>query len=79
MTIHTTTPSLSLSPQRSPISDPALAQTLPRKQTDRDFGLVQPTAVLRGVMHRKPIPQAVAGLLAKAFHRHLSRVRKEAE
>ena len=52
MTVHATAPSLSLFPQRSPISDPALAQALPRKQTDRDLGLIQPTAVLGGVVRQ---------------------------
>jgi len=48
MAIHAATPSPSFSLQRDSISDPALAQALPRKQTDRDLGLVQPTAVLGG-------------------------------
>src|SRR5271167_2480743 len=77
VTIHTTAPGVSLYPQRSPISDPAVAQTLPRKQTDRDLGLVQPTAVFRGVVHPKPIPQPASGLLAKAFHHRLARMRTQ--
>src|SRR5437016_2228155 len=77
MAIHTAAPSESLPSQRSPISDPALTEALPRKQTDRDLGLVQPTAVLGGVMHRKPIPQPVPGLLAKAFHHRLVGMRTQ--
>src|SRR6266567_4289666 len=77
MAIHAAAPRPSLSPQRSPISDPALAQALPRKQTDRDLGLVQPTAVLGGVVHPKPIPQPASGLLAKAFHHRLAGVRTQ--
>ena len=73
MTVHATAPSLSLFPQRSPISDPALAQALPRKQTDRDLGLIQPTAVLGGLVHGEPIPQPASGLFAEAFHHRLAR------
>ena len=67
MTVNTTVPSLSLSQQSSAICDPALTQALPRKQTDRDLGLIQPTAVRGGVVHRKPIPQPASGHFAKAF------------
>src|SRR6201998_2168709 len=77
MTVHATAPSLSLFPQRSPISDPALAQALPRKQTDRDLGLIQPTAVLGGVVHGEPIPQPASGLFAEAFHHRLARMRTQ--
>ena len=57
MVIHPTAPRLRFLPQRGSVSDAALAQALPRKQTNRDLGLVQPTAVLGGVVHLKPIPQ----------------------
>src|SRR5437867_45651 len=77
MAIHTTTPCLSLSPQRSPISDPALAEALPRKQADRDLGLVEPTAVLWGIVHCKPIPEPAPRLLAKAFHHRMARMRTQ--
>jgi hypothetical protein len=71
MAIHTAAPSESLPSQRSPISDPALTEALPRKQTDRDLGLVRPTAMLGGVIHPKPIPQPVPGFPAKAFHHYV--------
>src|SRR6266536_4237543 len=77
MAVHTRTPPLSLTPQRNPISDPAVAEALPRIQADRDLGLVQPTAVLGGVVHRKSLPQPASGLLAKAFHHRLAGMRTQ--
>src|SRR5215472_13288663 len=57
--IHATTPSPDFSPERCSIPDPALAQALPRKQTDGDLGLVQPAS----------------RLLAKAFDHCLASMR----
>src|ERR1700747_300055 len=59
------------------MSDPALAQALPRKQTDRDLGLIQPTVVLGGVVHGEPIPPPASGLFAEAFHHRLARMRTQ--
>jgi len=59
------------------ISDPTAAQALPRKQTDCDFGLVQPTAVFGRGVHGKSVPQPAARLLAKAFHHCLAGMRTE--
>src|SRR5229473_5628562 len=77
MAIHATAPSPSFSLQRASVSDAASAQALPGKQAERDFGLVQPTAVLGGVVYGKPIPQPASGLFAKAFHHRLARMRTQ--
>jgi len=77
MAIHATAPSSSLLPQSSSISDPASAQALPRKQTDGDLGLVQPTAVLGRVVHRESIPQPGSRLLPKASDHCLAGVRTQ--
>ena len=77
MAIRATAPSPSFSLQRASVSDAASAQALPGKQADRDFGLVQPTAVLGGVVYGKPIPQPASGFLAKAFHHRLAGMRTQ--
>jgi hypothetical protein len=73
--IHSTTPSPDLSPERGWIPDPTLAQALPRKQTDGDLGLVQPTAMFGCVVYGKAFPQPVSRLLAKAFDYRLAGMR----
>src|SRR5215467_15341210 len=73
--IHATTPSPDFSPERCSIPDPALAQALPRKQTDGDLGLVQPTAVFGRVVHGEAFPQPASRLLAKAFDHCLASMR----
>src|ERR1035441_6589965 len=55
--IRATVPSSRFPPQRGAISDPAATQALPGVQADGDLCLVQPTAMLRGVVHREPLPQ----------------------
>src|SRR5271157_2037771 len=77
MAIDAAAPSPSFLLQRDSIFDSALAQALPGKETDRDLGLVEPTAVLGGVVRRKPIPQPAPGLLAKAFHHRLAGMRTQ--
>src|SRR5579864_7484235 len=77
MAIHATAPSPGFSLQRASVSDAASAQALPGKQADGDFGLVQPTAVLGGVVYGKPIPQPASGFLAKAFHHRFARMRTQ--
>ena len=57
MTVHTTTSSLSFSPQRGTISDPSPTQTLLGEQADGDLRLVQPVAMFGGVVNRESIPQ----------------------
>ena len=77
MAIHATAPSSGLLPQSSSISDPAWAEALPRKQTDGDLGLVQPTAVLGRVVHRESVPQPGSHLLAKASDHCLAGMRTQ--
>src|SRR5260370_8439446 len=77
MAIHATAPSPSFSLQRASVSDAASAQALPGKQADRDFGLVQPTAVLGGVLYAKPIPQPASLFLPTPFHHRLARMRTQ--
>ena len=77
MAVQPTAPGLRFSAQRNAIADAMAAQALLRKQTDRELGLVEPTAVLGGVVHGKPIPQPSPGLLATAFPHRLARVRTQ--
>jgi len=73
--IHAATPCSYFAAERRSISDPALAQALPREQTDRDLGLVQPTAVFGRVVQGKPIPQPSSRFLAEPFHDRFAGVR----
>src|ERR1019366_9726337 len=65
--IRATVPSSRFPPQRGAISDPAATQALPGVQADGDLCLVQPTAMLRGVVHREPLPQPLALLRAETL------------
>ena len=62
MAIHAAAPSPRFSLQRDSISDSATTQALPRKETDRDLRLVQPTAMLGRVMDREAVPDRAAPL-----------------
>src|ERR1041385_8625857 len=75
MTVHTTTPSLSFSPQRGAICDPSPPQTLPGEQADGDLSLVQPAAMFGGVVNRESIPQPSSRFLAEPFHHRLAGMR----
>jgi hypothetical protein len=49
--IHAAIPSSNFFPQGSSICNSSLTQALPRKQTDLDFRLIQPTGMLGSVVH----------------------------
>jgi len=66
MVIHPTTPCLHLPPQDGSIGEATLAQALPRKQTNGNLCLVQPTAVFGRVVHGEPFPQPASSLLRMA-------------
>src|ERR1019366_8753966 len=65
--IRATVPSSRFPPQRGAISDPAATQALPGVKADGDLCLVQPTAMLRGVVPREPLPQPLALLRAETL------------
>src|ERR1022692_3002904 len=75
--IRATVPSSRFPPQRGAISDPAATQALPGVQADGDLCLVQPTAMLRGVVHREPLPQPLALLRAETLDDRLASVRTQ--
>src|SRR5215470_11929055 len=77
MTIHTPTPGLGCFTQCDSISDPALAHALAREQTDRNLGLIQPTAMFGRVVDRESTPQPVPGFLAEPFHDRLAGMRTQ--
>jgi len=56
MAIHSTAPSLSYSAEQFDLN-PALAQPLPQRQTDRDLSLFQSTAVLGCAVNTVNRPQ----------------------
>src|ERR1019366_5841549 len=58
-------PGLGFPLQRFQIRNPSLAQTLPRVQAEFNLCLIEPTSVLRGVMHAEPIPDVPTRLLAE--------------
>ena len=60
--------------QLDDVSDPALPQALAAEHADLDLRLIQPTSMLRRVVHRKTIPQPSAILLAKAVGQRLAGV-----
>src|SRR5487761_581470 len=50
--------------EREQVGNSALAKTLPGIQTNLDLRLIQPTAVLRCIVHRQAVPQVTALLLS---------------
>src|ERR1019366_4759060 len=70
--VHFPVPCSCLSLQLSERRDSPPAQALTGEQADLDLRLVQPAAVVRGVMHRETLPQQAADLLAEPVHQRLA-------
>lgn len=52
--------------QRNEVRNPSFAEALTSKKSDLEFCLIKPTAVLRCVVNREPVPQLSALLDTKA-------------
>lgn len=58
-------PRLGFDFERAEVRNAARSEALPGKQTDFDFGLVEPTAVFGCVMQGEPTPECVCFFLPK--------------
>jgi hypothetical protein len=65
VTVDALVPSLSLRAQGGQVGDSAFAQTLPGKQADLDFGLIEPTGMLGSVMEGESLPKRLSLLDAE--------------
>ena len=65
VTVDVLVPCLSLGAQGFQVGDSAFAQTLPGKQADLDFGLIEPTGMLGSVMDGESLPKSLGSLDAE--------------
>ena len=65
MTVDALVPSLSLRAQGGQVGDSAFAQTLPGKQADLDFCLIESTGMLGSVMEGESLPKSLSLLDAE--------------
>ena len=65
MTVDVLVPCLSLGAQGFQVGDSAFAQTLPGKQADLDFRLIEPTGMLGSVVEGESLPKSLSSLDAE--------------
>ena len=65
VTVDVLVPCLSLGAQGFQVGDSAFAQTLPGKQADLDFGLIEPTGMLGSVMEGESLAKRLSLLDAE--------------
>jgi hypothetical protein len=62
VTVDVLVPCLSLEAQGFQVGYSAFAQTLPGKQADLDFGLIEPTGMLGSVVEGESLPKSLSSL-----------------
>src|SRR5258708_17057042 len=65
-------PGARLAAKRPQVGDSSAPQTLPREQTDFDFGLIEPASMDGRVVHRESIPDLGTHLGAKSIGQRLA-------
>src|SRR4030088_264743 len=72
ITIHSPIPSSDFTSKVLKIGNSPAPKTLPGKDSDLDFRLIQPTSVRGCVVDRKSVPDLAANLLTKCVHQRFA-------